>query len=142
MRKNLLNIGKTTRYFKYALVEIVLVVIGILFALQISNRNENRINNNKLKTYSTEIVKDFRNDTLSILTEINKAKRLVEARKSLLVLKGHHSLTADRLEKTLETLYAAVGFSNSTFENTEQSGIVNFGPYESLIEDYKTITTS
>ena len=141
MRKNLLNDGKTTRYFKYALVEIVLVVIGILFALQISNRNENRINNNKLKTYSTEIVKDFRNDTLSILTEINKAKRLVEARKSLLVLKGHHSLTADRLEKTLETLYAAVGFSNSTFEKTEQSGIVNFGPYESLIEDYKTITT-
>ena len=68
MRKNLLNDGKTTRYFKYALVEIVLVVIGILFALQISNRNENRINNNKLKIYLTEILKDFRNGTLSIYT--------------------------------------------------------------------------
>jgi hypothetical protein len=142
MRKNSLNDGKTTRYFKYALVEIVLVVIGILFALQISNRTENRINNNKLKIYLTEILKDFRNGTLSIYTEINKAKRLVEARKLLLVLKGRHGLTTDRLEKTLETLYAAVGFSNSTFEKTEQSGIVNFGPYESLIEDYKTITTS
>ena len=68
MRKNLLNDGKTTRYFKYALVEIVLVVIGILFALQISNRTENRINNNKLKIYLTEILKDFRNGTLSIYT--------------------------------------------------------------------------
>ncbi|WP_334114094.1 hypothetical protein [Paucihalobacter sp.] len=32
IRKNLLNEGKTTKYFKYAIGEIVLVVIGILFA--------------------------------------------------------------------------------------------------------------
>ncbi len=30
--QNLLNEGKTTRYFKYAFGEIVLVVIGILIA--------------------------------------------------------------------------------------------------------------
>ena len=34
--------NKTSRYFKYALGEIVLVVIGILIALQINNWNENR----------------------------------------------------------------------------------------------------
>ncbi len=42
IRQNLLNEGKTTNYFKYALGEIVLVVIGILIALQINNWNENR----------------------------------------------------------------------------------------------------
>jgi len=42
IRKNLLNEGKTTRYFKYAVGEIVLVVIGILIALQINNWNEKR----------------------------------------------------------------------------------------------------
>ena len=30
------------RYFKYAIGEIILVVIGILIALQINNQNENR----------------------------------------------------------------------------------------------------
>ncbi len=40
IRKNLLNEGKTTRYFKYAIGEIILVVIGILIALQINNWNE------------------------------------------------------------------------------------------------------
>ncbi|WP_229741447.1 DUF6090 family protein, partial [Planktosalinus lacus] len=40
IRQNLLNEGKTTRYFKYAIGEIVLVVIGILIALQINNWNE------------------------------------------------------------------------------------------------------
>ncbi len=40
IRKNLLNEGKTTKYFKYAIGEIILVVIGILIALQINNWNE------------------------------------------------------------------------------------------------------
>jgi hypothetical protein len=38
--------GKTTKYFKYAIGEIILVVIGILIALQINNWNEN----NSIKT--------------------------------------------------------------------------------------------
>jgi len=41
-RKNLVNEGKTASYLKYAIGEIVLVVIGILIALQINNWNENR----------------------------------------------------------------------------------------------------
>ena len=35
--------GKTSKYFKYAIGEILLVVIGILIALQINNWNSNRI---------------------------------------------------------------------------------------------------
>lgn len=42
IRQNLLSQGKTLRYFKYAIGEIVLVVIGILIALQINNWNERR----------------------------------------------------------------------------------------------------
>jgi len=42
IRKSLLMENKTGKYFKYAIGEIVLVVIGILIALQINNWNENR----------------------------------------------------------------------------------------------------
>ena len=50
IRQNLLNeglpagqAGKTTKYLKYAIGEIFLVVIGILIALQINTWNQNRI---------------------------------------------------------------------------------------------------
>src|SRR5210317_1909147 len=40
IRQNLLNQGKTSKYLKYAIGEIILVVIGILIALNINNWNE------------------------------------------------------------------------------------------------------
>ncbi|WP_370479824.1 DUF6090 family protein [Tamlana flava] len=42
IRQNLLSEGKTSKYFKYAIGEIILVVIGILIALQINNWNQVR----------------------------------------------------------------------------------------------------
>ncbi|GAA4806689.1 DUF6090 family protein [Litoribaculum gwangyangense] len=42
IRKTLINEGKTYNYIKYAIGEIILVMIGILLALQINNWNENR----------------------------------------------------------------------------------------------------
>ncbi|AOW19914.1 DUF6090 family protein [Urechidicola croceus] len=59
IRKNLLNEGKTSKYFKYAIGEIVLVVIGILIALSINNWNQNRISNNEEQTILKNIHSEF-----------------------------------------------------------------------------------
>jgi len=42
IRYDLMEKNKTGKYFKYAIVEIVLVVFGILIALGINNWNEKR----------------------------------------------------------------------------------------------------
>ena len=47
------------RYFKYAIGEIILVVIGILIALSINNWNEKRKEQNQLQTYYEQIIADF-----------------------------------------------------------------------------------
>ncbi|WP_422106399.1 DUF6090 family protein [Winogradskyella sp.] len=50
------------RYFKYAIGEILLVVIGILIALQINNWNEKRKDNEKLQSILLKIKEDLTGD--------------------------------------------------------------------------------
>ena len=62
IRQNLLMENKTGKYFKYAIGEIILVVIGILIALGINNWNENRKNLNEEKITLTKIHEDLATD--------------------------------------------------------------------------------
>ena len=57
--------GKTGKYFKYAIGEIILVVIGILIALQINNWNEERKEVLHQKGILTNLVEDLRADSAS-----------------------------------------------------------------------------
>jgi hypothetical protein len=59
IRRRLLSEGKTRKYFKYAIGEILLVVIGILIALQANNWNEKRKDKLKESTILKAINKDF-----------------------------------------------------------------------------------
>jgi hypothetical protein len=56
--------NKTSKYFKYAIGEIVLVIIGILIALQINNWNETRKSNKIEKEFLTNIYKDLVTDSI------------------------------------------------------------------------------
>lgn len=55
IRQNLILQGKTVNYFKYAIGEIVLVIIGILIALQINNANELRKTERKIVSILKEV---------------------------------------------------------------------------------------
>ena len=58
--------NKTGKYLKYAIGEIVLVVIGILIALQINNKNQQRISFNEEQV----LLKILKNDFNSRLNEL------------------------------------------------------------------------
>ncbi|WP_052172480.1 DUF6090 family protein [Psychroserpens jangbogonensis] len=60
--------NKTGKYFKYAIGEIVLVVIGILIALQINNWNESKQDQIQLKS-SLEFVKQNLNEDIKNLNK-------------------------------------------------------------------------
>ena len=63
IRKKLLAEGKTTNYLKYAIGEIILVVIGILIALQINNWNQDRLDRN----FETVMLKEVKSSLESDL---------------------------------------------------------------------------
>jgi hypothetical protein len=56
--------NKTGKYLKYAIGEIVLVVIGILIALQINNWNENRKAHISQKVLLTNFLEDLKADAI------------------------------------------------------------------------------
>lgn len=59
------------KYFKYAIGEIILVMIGILLALQVNNWNENRKDRIKEEAILVELHKDFKKN----LEEFSPVKR-------------------------------------------------------------------
>lgn len=67
LRKSLLMENHTGKYLKYAIGEIILVVIGILIALQINNWNEARKNKTIEQNYYCQFLEDFQLDKERIL---------------------------------------------------------------------------
>ncbi len=59
IRKSLLMENKNAKYLKYALGEIILVMIGILLALQVNNWNNNRINSKEEQKALNSIHSEF-----------------------------------------------------------------------------------
>ena len=70
IRYDLMEINKTGKYVKYAIGEIVLVVIGILIAVNINNWNENRIARTNeikyLKNIQADLNAELKNNEFSI----------------------------------------------------------------------------
>ena len=85
IRKSLLMENKTEKYFKYAIGEIVLVVIGILIALSINNWNENRKNRISEAEYYCKILADFELDRNNIAQLQKEADYKIEISKKLLL---------------------------------------------------------
>ena len=62
IRQSLIMENKTSKYLKYAIGEVVLVVIGILIALQINNWNEQRKNDITKQIYLKSLIAELKNN--------------------------------------------------------------------------------
>ncbi|TFV93629.1 hypothetical protein E4S40_15410 [Algoriphagus kandeliae] len=110
LRRNNLN----AKYFKYAIGEIFLVVIGILIALQVNNWNQERLNKKKAKSYHERIIEDldiFINETGEQINRSAWARKLILQTIGMLEAK---ELPEDKIrifERTLH-LYYQVPYRN------------------------------
>lgn len=78
----MLSDKRSSRYLRYAIGEIVLVVLGILIALQINNWNEDRIEQRQITEYAHALIKDLERDLVMaevIAAEINLIIKKIDA---------------------------------------------------------------
>ena len=72
IRKKLADDNQFLKYSRYAIGEIVLVVVGILIALQINNWNENRKREKLKALYKISLINDLSLDILKLNELITK----------------------------------------------------------------------
>ena len=112
IRQNLLLEGKTTKYFKYAVGEIVLVVVGILIALQINNWDESRIQDKQELKLLQQLRADLYGNENELQILIKKVRVNSWAMDSLLV-----RLNEKNYDKSI-SVYTALIHRKSFFNNS------------------------
>lgn len=135
IRQNLLLERKTGKYLKYAIGEIVLVVIGILLALSINNWNENRKTNfNQLK-YLNLLKKEALSNITSLDIEFGRIKKQAEGQKEVFRL-------IDEPKDTLSEAYISQIFFNTfttlvgfNYKNSVLTEIKNSGELKNIEND-------
>ena len=121
IRQNLISEGKTSKYLKYAIGEIVLVVIGILIALQINNWNENRKNQSFEQQILRELVQDIASDTANINAQLRRYNRIINQ----INYRLNDTVRNDSLSEQFDLLFAGISFNLNltTYETLQGKGL-------------------
>lgn len=127
IRYNLMSENKIGKYLKYAIGEIILVVIGILIALSINNWNEN-VKNRRLEiSYLIRILNDVDNDII----QFERAKKTAQQRNDRVLFLQHAIKDADLVQKSPDYFVSSIviagytlkpSISNHSFEELKSSG--------------------
>ena len=142
IRYNLMSENKTGKYLKYAIGEIVLVMIGILLALQVNNWNEQRKFNSLKKVYVERLINDLQQDSTEVselLVGLNEKQRIIET----VIKEIDGDSTSEQLISSLENYFSAgwnmLDFtpSASTYSDLTQTGNMNVFRNPELIERIK-----
>lgn len=118
IRQQLLMENKTGKYFKYAIGEIVLVVIGILIALQINNWNIERIQ----RKNEIMILKDLQ---VEFLENLSDAERVMEGNENIYLAMTKIQNYSDREEYSYEAMDTLMYYVFDWFDYTPKPGASN-----------------
>ncbi|MFH6768287.1 DUF6090 family protein [Gaetbulibacter aquiaggeris] len=131
IRQNLLNEGKTSKYFKYAIGEIVLVVIGILIALQINNWNEKQKEQGKEQQILISLREEFKQNIKELEFDHDVNLSCINA----IVMLLNFDETKSFETKTIDSLIGKI-FNFATFDARQgvMNDIISSGNLE-LIKD-------
>lgn len=126
LRQKLLGEGKLSKYSLYAFGEILLVVIGILIALQINNWNENRINAklelNLLKSCLEGLEKDLSDAQFNVR---HQERGIIAMDDVISALESNGPINKDSIAKNLSDGLVPTYFvySTSAFETIKAKGV-------------------
>jgi hypothetical protein len=124
IRQNSIKDNKITNYLKYAIGEIILVVIGILIALSINNWNENRKERTAEQTLYQTLISSLENDLEDANDKISSVDKSIKAQEIFII--NSFNEIKDKFN-TVQLEYLLYSVSNSS-----RSFFPNYGLYEKI----------
>jgi exonuclease VII small subunit len=128
-RYNLLEKDKIGNYLKYAVGEIVLVVIGIMIALSINNWNENRKLHDIKQTYYHQLEKDLESEVQNLNSQIIQLDRSIGSFNTYIEYTKKSDLQLVEIIQAIskiEVNWRYLSFHSNTIETLESTGDIKF----------------
>ncbi|MDC6391119.1 DUF6090 family protein [Maribacter sp. PR1] len=125
IRQKMLTENKFSKYLLYAIGEIVLVVIGILIALQINNWNEARKQNTIVNTYLKGMVLDLNNDIRRFDIIIKNLNEQIKSNTLIFEDKSYQNLPIDSIVLSITSYFNDYKISDQTFQKIKNYGLAN-----------------
>lgn len=138
------SVSRTSNYLKYAIGEIVLVVIGILIALAINNWNQNRINRASANLHLITVAQNIEED----LVQLNNMYKFTDSTLNYSEKLSRQFKTLDSIDQntslyiTLLMLEKSTNSNKNGFETLNNSGefsYVNKSMQDLLFKYYNII---
>jgi len=125
IRLKLITEGNLKRYLIYAIGEILLVVIGILIALQINNMNEERKQLVKSNEILLEIKENLQFNTSRFMAEIKEEKEVIKSIDLVLENINNYNGYNDTLDFHFinATYYPTASRKSSGYETLKSQGV-------------------
>jgi len=137
IRYDLMEKNKTGKYFKYAIGEIILVVIGILIALSINNKNEQKKSEAKIDNILVGVLNELSRDIESS-TNLILAYRKVDSLSSK-VLNNEVTILDYQNDNTLSLSHLVI--QHSTFETGNNSYNLLMNNVNDIPDKYNAIVS-
>lgn len=135
IRQHLFRDGRFSRYLLYAVGEIVLVVIGILIALQINGCEQQRAQNREERRLLTNLQTDLRNDLAELTIIIQSSlDRQANMDTLLTILARPDDYTKEHFLRLVLPLFYESNFevNSGTFDESLAAGTIKFIQDDSL----------
>ena len=138
IRQNLLTENKFSKYLIYAIGEIILVVIGILIALQLNDWNDHQKQLKLEKEYYCRLLDDVKLDKEQIqnLTQLAK-ERLVASNQSVRLLLNDSTKKIEigtQISLSGKAIYSDFEPNNSAYEDIKSGANLNIISDKSIIK--------
>ena len=129
IRQKLLQENRVSKYLLYAFGEIILVVIGILIALQINNWNEKNKDRKEANLIKESLLEDFIKDTIVLSNTIRYNQRDLDYTIDLIARFEQPKVNLDTLKAIARDYYPNYtiisNFNDATFQSILSTGKIN-----------------